>query len=159
MKKYIILLFTLYLLVSCEIDNICIDQTTPHLIIRFYDKSNTANFKKVTNLKLTFENSLNEIVQVDAISTTDSISLPLNVDLDYTKIYLAKNVNETSDGVQDEFQVNYNRDEVFVSRSCGFKTIYTNVSITDVTNNWAENIAIIHTSIEKENEAHLNIFH
>jgi hypothetical protein len=159
MKKYLYLLIVVLFIASCEKDNICIDPTTPHLIIRFYDKTNTANLKTVTNLKVSVENSLNEIVNIGAITTTDSISLPLNVDVDYSKIYLTKNVNDTSLGVEDSFDLNYVRDEVFVSRSCGYKTIYSNITIDNTSNNWLENIALLFTEVNNEDQAHIKIFH
>ena len=159
MKKNLILIIILTFIASCEKDDICIDPTTPHLIIRFYDKNNTSEVKKVTNLKIAVKNSFDEIVDIGAVKTTDSIALPLNVDIDITKVYLTKNVNETSTGIEDVFDVNYSRDEVFVSRSCGYKTVYSNVNATNITNAWLQNISFVSTEINNENQAHLTIFH
>ena len=57
-------------------------------------------------------------------------------------------------------------EEVFVSRSCGFKAIFNNVSVSsDVSNDWIigltetlENTIIIPT-IDNETAAHVKIFH
>ena len=159
MRKYLFLLIVFLFITSCEKDDICIDPTTPHLIIRFYDKDDTSKVKKVTNLKIAVKNSFDDIVEIGATRTIDSIALPLNVDIDITKIYLTKNVNDTSPGIEDVFNVNYSRDEVFVSRSCGYKTVYNNVNATDLTNDWIQNISFTFTEIKNENQAHLNIFH
>lgn len=163
MRNYIKILIIVLLFIlayGCEQDTICIDETTPHLVIRFYDKTDHSKLKKVTNLKVTVENSLEDSIEVVPIVDTDSIAIPLNVDLDYTKIYLSKNtVEETGIGIDDEFTLNYNREDVYVSRSCGYKTIYNNASTSDVTDYWMENISIIFTEVNNENQAHLHIFH
>ena len=159
MKKYLFLLIVFLFIASCEKDDICIDPTTPHLIIRFYNKDDTSKVKAVTNLKVSVKNSLDDIIDIGSVATTDSIALPLNVDIDTTKVYLTKNVSETSPGIEDVFDVNYNRDEVFVSRSCGYKTVYNNVNATNTTNDWIQNISFVSTKINNENQAHLTIFH
>ena len=50
---------------SCERDDICIDEITPKLIIRFYDFENPELFKDVANLKVNIEGAdgdyINEI--------------------------------------------------------------------------------------------------
>ena len=67
---------------------------------------------------------------------------------------------------QDIITIDYDVEEVFVSRSCGFKAIFNNVTVTsDVSNDWIigltetlENTITIPT-IENESAAHLQIFH
>lgn len=144
---------------SCEKDDICIEENTPHLIIRFYDKVNTSETKNVEQLKVSVKNSLDEIIDIGAITTTDSIVIPLNVDLDNTQIILSKNTNGTNDNI-DGFTLNYMRDEIFISRSCGYKILYKDIQINNLaTNDWIENIARNNTNIENETAAHLSIFH
>ena len=160
MKYYKIIIALIILLYSCEQDTICIEETTPHLIIRFYNETDHSKLREVVNLKVSVENSLDELVEIVSIVDTDSIAIPLNVDLDYTKIYLSKNTSETTGiGINDEFTINYDRKDVYVSRSCGYKTIYSNISTTNVSDNWMESISVIFTEINNENQAHLEIFH
>lgn len=158
MKKYVYLLAVFSFLFSCEKDDICIDETTPHLIIRFYDKIEVTKVLEVVNLKVEVVDSLDNIIQITS-GSLDSITLPLNVDLNYTKIYLTKNATETSAGIEDSFILNYTKDEVYVSRSCGFKTIYDDASKSEVSTNWIENISIDSEKIDNEHQAHIKIFH
>ncbi len=155
-----ILLFLLIIaFYSCEKDDICIEENTPHLIVRFYDKLNTLETKKVEQLKVSVKNSLDETIVIGAITTTDSIVIPLNVDLDNTQIILSKNTNGTNDNI-DSFTLNYIRNEIFISRSCGYKILYKDIQINNLTSNdWIENIARNNTNIENETAAHLSIFH
>ena len=161
MKKYLVVLLMVSFFTSCEKDDICIDEVTPHLVIRFYDKIDNTKLKKVTNLKVEVENSNDELVQIGSTKSLDSIVLPLNVDVDLTKIKLTKNFTETSDGISNSFTLNYNREEVFVSRSCGYKTIYHNLSKSDenLSSDWIQNINLLFTDVDNENQAHIKIFH
>jgi len=161
MKKYLFVLLMLSFFTSCEKDDICIDEVTPHLVIRFYDKASTSTVKKVSNLKVEVENSNDEFVQIGSTTSLDSIVLPLNVALDLTKIRLTKNFIDNSTGIVNSFTLNYDREEVFVSRSCGYKTIYKNVNKSDenLSLDWIHNINLLFTNIDNENQAHITIFH
>lgn len=155
----ITLLITIITLISCEKDDICIEENTPHLIIRFYDNLDATSTKSVEQLKVTVKNSLDQEIQIGEITTTDSIVIPLNVNLDYTEILLSKNTNGTNDNV-DSFTLNYIRNEVFVSRSCGYKILYEDIqTINPVANDWIQNISRNNSNIDNEAAAHLSIFH
>ena len=58
----------------------------------------------------------------------------------------------------DEISFNYNRNDIFVSRSCGYKTIFENLSI-QTSNNWIKDNLINNSTIENETSAHINIYH
>jgi len=141
---------------SCEKDDFCIDPITPNMIIRFYDAANTSNTKSVSNLTVNPE-GLDVIYSNESL---DSIVIPLDVTSDQIIYNFSKGNN------QDIITIDYDVEEVFVSRSCGFKAIFNNVTVTsDVSNDWiiglteaSENTITIPT-IENESAAHLQIFH
>lgn len=149
-------LISIVIFSACERDDICIDETTPHLIILFNDATNTSE-KKSVNLTVEIEVSgtltpiMNEV-------TTDSIAIPLRVDTNLTKFKFIKNI-DNEDAIVDEFTLNYTTNEVFVSRSCGFKTTYHDLEISNVITNWIQNISIINSTIENETASHISIFH
>ena len=169
MKKpsILILLITLTIF-ACEKDDICSEETatTPQLVIRFYDAVTPENTKSVASLFVYGINDASETVFFKNISitTTDSISIPLRTDKDITKLVFHKDLVETSDllvGNPDSVDINYIRDDVYVSRACGYKATYTNLGATltvDV-DNWITNITIENNTIENENAAHINIYH
>ena len=59
MKKIVLLLLLTITFSGCEKDDVCTDETTPRLILEFYDISNPSNFKNVLNLKVTVKDKLN----------------------------------------------------------------------------------------------------
>ncbi|GAL77203.1 hypothetical protein JCM19274_4916 [Algibacter lectus] len=77
--------------------------------------------------------------------------------------------DDTDDFLSDEsnidiITINYSRTEVFVSRACGYKTIYENVTvqIESDEDNWIESIQPplnSNQSVEDETETHFNLFH
>lgn len=139
-------------LVSCERDDICIDDITPHLIIRFYDATDTTLVKSVTQLSV-------KMLDIEANyisnSTTDSIALPLISSADFTKFVI------TNESNSDTITINYTPEAVFVGRSCGYKSIFNNLDlqVTDDGENWIQSFNIISQQIENETSAHVKIFH
>ena len=151
------ILFILFL-ASCERDDICIDPVTPKLIVRFYDKDHPTELKKVTDLQVKID-SLDTFIPYGITSDTDSIAIPLRIDTDLTNYRFIKNYEDTTNEVSDDFTVNYERELEFVSRSCGYKTIFNNISISNLSNNWIDHISIKQQNILNEKEAHLYVYH
>lgn len=159
MKKYLTLLLLFSFIVSCEKDDICIDETTPHLIIVFYDKDDATTRKKVAELQVDIKSTNEELVKIDTFKATDSIAIPLQVNNDFTEIHLTKILEDKDTKEKDIFTLNYKREDIFVSRSCGYKTIFKSNTISDVTENWIDNITIITPDIVDEETTHIHIFH
>ena len=151
-KLFLLLLFIFAGLMSCERDDICIDDITPHLIIRFYDATDTTLVKSVAQLSV-------KILEIEANyisnSATDSIALPLISSADFTKFVL------TNESNSDTITINYTPEAVFVGRSCGYKSIFNNLDlqVTDDGENWIQSFNIISQQIENETSAHVKIFH
>ena len=157
MKKHYLFLSLIALLISsCEKDDFCIEPITPNMIVRFYNATNISETKAVNDLTINISN-------LDSIYTNvsiDSVVIPLDVTSNQI-IY-----NFSSGTNVDILTIDYEIQEVFVSRSCGFKAIFNNVTITsDVSNDWIigltetlENTITIPT-INDESAAHVQIFH
>ena len=157
MKKYYLFLsLTALLISSCEKDDFCIEPITPNMIIRFYNATNITETKAVTDLTV----NPNDLDSIYINVSIDSIVIPLDVTSNQI-IY-----NFSSGTNVDILTINYEIEEVFVSRSCGFKAIFNNVTVTsDVSNDWIigltetlENTITIPT-IDDESAAHIQIFH
>ena len=78
--------------------------------------------------------------------------IPLNTIQDIS------NYNFSSNSIIDEVTISYTRSDEFVSRSCGYKTIFDNLSIT-TTSNWILDSEIINSTVNNETSAHLYIYH
>ena len=144
-----ILILVLLAIISCEKDDFCVESITPKLILRFYD------FDDSTALKAT-ERMFVWAVNKDSIyeeAALDSIYVPLNLS-DITTTYVLEN-----NSILDTLELSYTPHDVFVSRSCGYITIFEDFEVKRVTNNWIKDIEIINTIIEHDTTAHIHILH
>ena len=152
MKKYLIL-FTVFLTTfsSCEKDDICVEENTPRLIISFYDNDDHEQIKQLTKTyiwavgKDSLSNYSNE--------SLDSIAVPLNLSENVTKYVIENNT------IKDTIEFNYSRKDTFISRSCGYITIFENLVIENNTILWIKDTEILNATIENETFAHINIYH
>jgi len=169
MKKIIALVIVLSVFISCEKDDICSSETstTPMLVLRFYDIAAEDETKQVPNLLVYGLNDSSEIVLFDHIglsaSNTDSIAIPLRTDGNLTRFVLHRDFegDDFQTGNFDIITANYEREDLYVSRACGYKDIFNDLTLnleTD-TDNWIINSEILNTTIKNEITAHVKIFH
>jgi hypothetical protein len=169
MKKIIALLLLCFVITNCEKDDICSSDTgtTPKLILRFYDISDEDETKQVPNLLVYGLDDASIPVLFDHIgstaSNTDSIAIPLRTDGNVTRFVLHQDFEgDFNIGNIDIITANYIGEEIYVSRACGYKTIYNNLAL-DVeldTENWVINSEILNDrTVKNETTAHVKIFH
>lgn len=179
MKKTLIvsLLFSfVFFFSSCEKDDICDANTptTPRLVIEFLDINNPTVLKKVTNLKV-IGDGMTEGIVFNASETTEKryltneskISIPLRTDANTTKYSFILNSGNSNPVLTDidEVTFNYGRSEVFVSRACGFKTLFSfdqnpiiHTAVPASKPQWMKYISVEKSNIDNENETHIKIF-
>lgn len=109
------------------------------------------------------------------VVTANQLILPLKTDGSPTRYIIHKdfsiNDNGTPDDTSDDIiegnpdvlVINYALKEVYVSRACGYKTIFESIEITPEadSNNWilsTENLTN-NEPVENEDATHFNIFH
>ena len=161
MKKiigYILLFLVMHNIISsCERDDICIDEITPHLILRFYNNENRDNTKNANFISAKIVGVENDSI---SLSARDSIALPLKV-TEVSTQYIITIKNRDNSINRDTLTVNYEHENVFVGRSCGYKTIFSNATYTLQTGseNWIRDIESITQTINNEKAAHVKIFH
>ncbi|WP_395048817.1 DUF6452 family protein [Flavobacterium sp.] len=179
MKKILILLLiATFSFSSCEKDDICDanTSTTPRLVIEFYNITNASVLKNVTNLKVIGEGMTEGIVfnesatgEAKYLTNGTTISIPLKTDANsttYNFILNSGNSNPTLIDI-DKITFNYTRNDIFVSRACGFKTLFTfdpnNKYVhTAVPESkllkWMQYISVEKNNIDNENETHIKVF-
>ena len=173
MKKGIAL-FALLLIagyfVSCEKDDICSEgtPTTPSMVINFFERTNTSQPKNVTNLKVVAEGMTTGVLFGSTeITSTSSIQIPLRTNEDTTIYHFIQRSTATDGSINDDLiTFNYTRNEIYVSRACGYKTNFyldpdpNNDAVLDAGTDgaWIGTVQVERSNIEDENEAHINIY-
>ncbi|WP_291099639.1 MULTISPECIES: DUF6452 family protein [unclassified Flavobacterium] len=179
MKKILIasLLFLLTFSFSgCEKDDICDanTSTTPRLVIQFYDINNPALLKNVTNLKVIGEGMTEGIIFNTAtddskyLTNGNKVSIPLKTTENSTSYSFILNYGNPNPALvnEDKIKFDYSRDNLFVSRACGFKTVfllnatnpYTHTTIPATNQKWMQYISVEKSNIENEYETHVKIY-
>jgi hypothetical protein len=178
MKKILtLLLIATFSLSSCEKDDICDANTptTPRLVIEFYDIRNPSILKSVTDLKVIGEGMTEGIVfnssaggESQYLTNDSKISIPLKTDTNTTKFRFILNSGNSNSTLidSDEVTFNYAYNDIFVSRACGFKTLfildplnpYTQTAVPVSKPKWMQFISVEKSNIDNENETHIKVF-
>ena len=151
--KYSLLLLSVLFFWSCERDDICAEgsPTTPRLLIDFFDVADVDMPKTVSRFSVYAELLITnagvitlpeteEEVQNSALifnSNSNTIALPLLIDDGDTdtettivRYYFERNTNlrlddnAATDSDIDILQITYKPEDIYVSRACGFKSIF-----------------------------------
>lgn len=183
MKKLkFILLSLLLVMMSCERDDICAESTstTSRLIIEFNDVNNQDELKPVTRLTVYGEglanNPTNDNTEGTLVynSNSTSIELPLLIsnegETTISRFVLEKDTNlriddnDNTNSNIDIIEVQYITDFIYVSRACGYKSVFNLIDVVinpdaDDTNLWIQNVEILEDLVENENTIHVRILH
>ena len=150
---------------SCEKDEICLEDSTPHLIVRFYNQNIPDELKSVLNLEVNIEGIEGEYENETITVFTDSIAIPLVVTENRTRFIFTLPGDE-EEGVEDNLDtitLIYTQEDIFVSRSCGYKTVYHDaiITLTQDDDNWIKFLEPTADPLEiiDENLAHVKIYH
>lgn len=161
MKKYIVLLFVVLFSVSfwnCEKDDLCADgtATTPRLVIEFYDETVTDSIITIPNIGF-FETSVNDTIEESNVS---QILVPLKTNEDSVTfaLVLYGDTTTTTDDLTDYITINYTRQDIYISRACGYKTNFTISDVALNSTNWISTDTIAQNSITNENEVHIKLY-
>ena len=161
MRKILTLLgFILLLNTSCEKDDFCLQNpVTPNLVLRFYDNINRNTQKQVKKLSVWALNK--DTLALYTSVNQDSIAIPLNSS-DTKTVYLLKINNVDGNQINnkiDTLTIDYTPENIYVSRSCGYKVNFNNVTFSS-TNSWiTEFTPSTLTIIDNQNAAHVQVYH
>lgn len=156
---------------SCEKDDICAEgtATTPSMIVTFYNEENPELPKPGT-----FEYFLEGSVDTVKVSSTDSIIVPLPTNAEVAKWGFTLKTNAAGGDFNyntDYIEFKYTHNEVYVSRACGYKSLFhlnedeadnPNPVLTDdpsENNIWIDEVIVLQKNIENENAAHIKILY
>jgi len=162
---------------SCEKDDICAEGTitTPRLVIEFYDATDTSTLKNVTNLRVeeagtgigvVFNTSLATDNEARYLTNASKIEIPLKTFDDVSQFDFKFDYGNSTNENNDVITFNYTREDIYISRACGYKTNFTldatnGIQVTNDGSNWISSTVqptIEQAIITNENEVHVKIY-
>ncbi|MAS30044.1 MAG: hypothetical protein CMC44_05465 [Flavobacteriaceae bacterium] len=159
-KLKISLFAIIFIMISCEKDDICIESQigTPRIILSFYDKTNKTLKKPVENLLI---KGIEREDTLDIFSG-DSIAIPLRNNSNFSKFEFILNAGGENSN-NDTIHFEYSRYDLYINRACGFKSNYIlndpPAKLFNIDSPWIEQILKLKDTILNENNAHLAIYH
>lgn len=173
---------------NCERDDICAEgtATTPRLLVEFYDINNPDDLKSVSRLTVYGEGLVTDENGMETEPTTENtegtllfnenstaVELPLLVGLEgeitTSRFILEKDTNlrldedTTTQSDVDIIEIKYTTEFIYVSRACGYKSIFNNLDIDLISavggTLWINNLEIVITTVENEDTVHVRILH
>ncbi len=173
-KKILLLLIPIVALLTlaCEKDDIC-DPATPvtsQLVIRFFNQLDNQP-RNVTNLAVVGI----DVTDADTLrfNGVNEIRIPLDITADAVEYrFILNNGNNNPDIIYtDDIIFNYTRSTEYVSRACGYRTLFQlnndidlpppfllNGTYPIVAGSWIKNIIVENYNINSENETHIEIY-
>ena len=185
--KALFLVFVSFTFLTCERDDICAEETstTPRVLIEFVDvlSENQDELKNVPNFTIYGEGLTDNPTTANSKtlvfnSSVNSIELPLLIGVEgeettsrfimerRTDLRLDEN-EETSSNI-DIIEITYVPEFRYVSRACGFKSVFTNLRITIVPDEdrWLIDSSFPNNedntdniTVENENSTHIYLLH
>lgn len=155
---------------ACEKDDICPEGsgTTPYLHIGFFDIIEQDTPKSVTRLRVVGFDQNVTVGTFNDRSTQTEITLPLKNYENASDFFLVNDSADDTDGNEtgniDLVSFNYQTNEQFISRGCGYSVTYV---LNQVTNDpdgidneqWIRAIEILKSSVEPQDTLHVKIYH
>ncbi|MEY8847736.1 DUF6452 family protein [Psychroserpens sp. XS_ASV72] len=166
--KSLILIFLVLSVSTCERDDICPEDvpTTPRLIIEFFDISNQESNVNVPSFRAQGVGNEAPLDAYSGSAAAGSIELPLKTNENSTSYSFIRDYEVDEDGVvsgnEDVITINYALENVYVSRACGYKTVFRNVNI--IINGDSDLWIVLaqpindNQSVEDETETHFKLF-
>ncbi len=158
LKFIFILSFILCSIIGCERDDLCSDvPITPLLIITFEDDNNTGVRMNVPSLQITSIKNNQTIFSQPP--TTDSINIPLDINANSTRYIFTRNSGDLNpeNTRSDTITFSYQRENIYVNRACGFRTIFSELDSQRETDNWIINSSIDNPNVNDQINAHIRL--
>ena len=154
-KRFLILgiIFCSAWAISCEEDDVCVGEGTPFMTVVFRNFQNNANLTDSLTIIASKTPEFSEPDTVYYKELTDSVKLPLgglDDDISYFKI------RRRNSSLDDVLTVKYDTKSSYVSKACGFRVTYENLSYS-TTNNTIEYLQPAESNII-ENESITNLY-
>ncbi len=164
MKKIGFVSLCIFVFLACEKDDICAggESVTPNIVIDLYDQIEPDNLKQAVKIAAVASGFTDTLF----FERTSKIELPLQINTNATDWNLTLyELTPTNDTIfkKDELKFTYTTEALYVSKACGYKTIFHEfnaVKSPNTTNDsWIKSIYKVTNEITTNNNAHIQLYY
>lgn len=159
MKYFIFLLTILTVMISCEEDDICLDEKTPRLHLKFQNvfAADSLRMDSIIIFRKETNGNFELVMGKGKPKAVDSTRISLRIDdVNQTQLILTKRRYDTS--LYDTLTLNYNREIAFGSKACGYKVEYIQVDY-QISQHFFVDKEELHTNITNEENPHILLYY
>ena len=151
-RNLIVLAAFLFVSIACERDDLCLEKPSASVNAVFYN--NVTQQREPLEISVLFNSDT--IIETQ---TTDSLLIPLPVHTDDFKYVFIKHQGNSAN--PDTVRIRFGIGEQFISKACGFKTVYHNLqmNLTPDNDNWIQQIDITNPEVITDTVNHVKIYH
>lgn len=157
-QKWLFLAAFVFVAHGCQKDDICPEgtETTPLLVIEFYDAEDPSRLKAVPNLVV---QAAGEEIFLGP-TTTNIVRIPLRTNEDVTEYRFILDSGGSSEN-EDRISFSYDPAPRYLNRACGYTIDFMNIDANTLQDedNWIVSEVNLQENVENETEAHISITH
>lgn len=164
MRKIWFVAFLALGLSACEKDDICDggESVTPNVMIRLFDRLDPEVLKSAVKIAAVSEGFNDTLF----FRSTSTINLPLQINTNETAwnltLYVPTVTNDTT-YFKDQLRFTYTPEAMYVSKACGYKTIFHEFNAVRTTNastgTWIQSINRLTNELINTDNAHINLYY
>lgn len=149
---------------ACEKDDICAggESVTPNVVINLFDQLNSELLKPAKKIAIIADGQTDSLF----FANSSKIELPLQINTNETiwdiVLYIPTTNNDTI-FKKDQLRFTYTPEALYVSKACGYKTIFHEFNATKAVNttndSWIQSIYKITNEISNNNNAHIQLYY
>lgn len=158
-QKWYLLAGFILLSLGCQKDDICPEgtETTPMLLVEFYDREDPTRLKAVPNLMIRATGKEDTLFGPE---TTNNVRIPLKTAENFTEFSFTTSAR-SSEINGDTITFTYSPTPVYLNRACGYKIEFRNIDVAvhEDVQNWIISDIILQENVENEANAHISFTH
>lgn len=154
MRLFLLIIVLIFSLLSCEEDDICLDEKTPRVFMKL--KATPAiDSIKFDSVLIYRKEKNNEFSLIKRYKNPDSIGVSLRIDdVNSTEFILARRRYELNSF--DTIKIEYEKKLDFASKACGYRWNYFDLKVEN-SKHLIDSITVLNPNITDEKNSHLLI--
>ncbi len=153
--KNLSLILIILFVIGCEEDDVCIGEASPNWVVKIKNQQ-TQLADTLDTLYVEYRDS-DDVLDTLKLYQVDSFQVPLRIDGGAIGFGFISSLQD--DAVKDSISMNYESEEEYVSKACGLKKVFKNVSYIEHSLDSIQSIESLTPQISNDDEVHIVLYY